>query len=139
MSKLQKCDEPKIGQKISTRGPPTEISDGSMILVIIYRLVKIVGKGPSDRDFLAYFWFVPILEFGHLVHKGLKTFRKTSQSIDSMSPKKNIVLDFLIVSADTEDLLPEYCNFRRENSRSNSLLCTGAVSMYLTTFAKSGF
>ena len=42
-----------------------------MILGIIYRLVKIFGRRPSSRDFLAYFWFVAFLEFGHVGHKGL--------------------------------------------------------------------
>ena len=30
------------------------------------------GRGASSRDFLAYFWFVAFLEFGHVGHKGLK-------------------------------------------------------------------
>ena len=72
MSKLQKCDEPKIGQKILTRGPPTEISDESINYTQNYLLVRNSGERPSDRDFLGYFWFVAYLEFGHVVHKGLK-------------------------------------------------------------------
>ena len=72
MSKLQKFDKPKISQKISTRAPPTEISDESMIFGIIHRLVKIFGRRSSSRDLLTYFWFVVFLEFGHVGHKGLR-------------------------------------------------------------------
>ena len=74
MSKLQKCDKPKIGQKISTRGPPTENFDESMNYTENHRLVRNFGRGASGRDFLAYFWLVAFLEFGHVGHKGLKLF-----------------------------------------------------------------
>ena len=59
--------------EISVREPPTEISDESMILGIIYRLVTIFGLVPSGQDFLAYFWFFALLEFGnlHVVGKGI--------------------------------------------------------------------
>ena len=71
MSKIQKCDEPKIGQKISIREPATENFDESINYTQNHRLVRNFGRRPSDRDFLSYFWFVALLEFGHLIHKGL--------------------------------------------------------------------
>ena len=52
-----------------------------MILSIIYRLVKIFGRGPSGQDFFAYFWFFALLEFGnlHVLRQGSSngTFRAT--------------------------------------------------------------
>ena len=47
-----------------------------------HRLARNFGRGASSRDFLAYFWFVAFLEFGHVGHKGLKVgMRKTFKKI----------------------------------------------------------
>ena len=62
------------------RGPPTENFDESMNYTENHRLVRNFGRGALVEIFLAYFWFVAFLEFGHVGHKGLtQVFLKFSK------------------------------------------------------------
>ena len=62
------------------RGPPTENFDESMNYTENHRLVRKFGRGALVEIFLAYFWFVAFLEFGHVGHKGLSMIWSTVSS-----------------------------------------------------------